>query len=121
MSIDKISIDDLTPPEAQQLHEGLRILARIIARAYKKELASSAVQATPQKLNFNAMPELLDTSNGKLTLSPGEVAKALGVSPTTVYEAVHQGQIPVIKWGKKILIPKVALAKMLAEAKPQIG
>jgi excisionase family DNA binding protein len=76
--------------------------------------------ATPQKLNFN-VPEILDTSNGKLTLSPREVAKALGVSQTTVYEAIHQGQIPVMKWGRKILSPKVALAKMLAPAKRQIG
>jgi excisionase family DNA binding protein len=112
------SNENLTPQELEQLEKGLRVLSKIIAQTFKE--GSAGVQPNSQKLNFN-VHEILDTSNGKLTLSAREVAKALGVSQSTVYEAIHQGQIPVVKWGRKILIPKVALAKMLAEAKPQIG
>jgi excisionase family DNA binding protein len=110
--------ENLTPQELQQLEDGLRVLRKIIAMSFKDE--SVTIGTNPQKLKLD-VPELLDTSNGKLALSPREVATALGVSQTTVYEQIHQGQIPVVKWGRKILIPKVALAKMLAEAKPQIG
>lgn len=45
-----------------------------------------------------------------------EVAKLLGISKTTIYELTRTGQIPSIKWGKRILIPRVVLVKMLEEA-----
>ena len=112
--------ENLSPQELEQLENGLRILAKIIARAYKEELKVHTGEPNSMNIKLD-VPELLSTTNGKLTLSPKEVATALGVSNNTVYEAIRQGQIPVVKWGRKILIPKVALAKMLAEAKPQIG
>jgi hypothetical protein len=90
--------ESLTLQELEQLEKGLRVLSKIFARAFKEE--STVAGATPQKLNFN-VPEILDISNGKLTLSAREVAKALGVSQTTVYEAIHQGQIPVVKWEER--------------------
>ncbi len=37
----------------------------------------------------------------------------LGISRNFAYELVKQKQLPVIKFGKRILIPRIALEKML--------
>ena len=42
-----------------------------------------------------------------------ESATALGISRATAYEAVSRGEIPAIRIGRRILIPKVALEKLL--------
>ena len=44
-----------------------------------------------------------------------EVARRIGVSRNFGYELVKRGELPVIKFGKRLLIPKVALEKMLEE------
>jgi excisionase family DNA binding protein len=49
----------------------------------------------------------------RLTMTVEEAAIALGISRATAYEAVGRGEIPCIRIGRRILIPKVALEKML--------
>ena len=44
-----------------------------------------------------------------------EAAKKLGISRNFAYELVKQGQLPVIRFGKRLLIPRVALEKRLEE------
>jgi len=51
----------------------------------------------------------------RLTLSVEETAKLLGISRGSCYKAVRQGQIPHIRFGKRILVPRKALLKMLSE------
>jgi len=51
----------------------------------------------------------------KLTLSVEEAAEILGISRGSAYQAVRMGEIPCIKIGKRILVPRVALEKMLDE------
>ena len=41
--------------------------------------------------------------------------KILGYSRNTTYEAVKNGQLPVIRLGRKIRVPKVALKRMLRD------
>jgi len=50
------------------------------------------------------------------TLKVAEAAEILGISPSSAYEAVRTGQIPTIRVGRRLLIPKVALARLLDEA-----
>lgn len=58
----------------------------------------------------------------RLTLTVNEVAHLLGLSRGTTYEAVRTGQIPSIRIGQRVIIPRVALIKMLEEAvKGKIG
>ena len=53
----------------------------------------------------------------KLTYSIEEAAQLLGIGRNTCYEAVARGEIPVIRIGpKRLLIPKAALDRLLAEA-----
>jgi excisionase family DNA binding protein len=46
-----------------------------------------------------------------------EAAQLLGVGRNHAYEAAKRGDIPSIKIGKRILVPKVALDRMLAGGK----
>ena len=42
----------------------------------------------------------------KLTLTVSEVAVALGISRNTAYQACRNGEIPSIRVGKRLLVPK---------------
>jgi excisionase family DNA binding protein len=53
-----------------------------------------------------------------LTISVDEAARILGYSRNTAYEAVKRGQLPVIRLGRKIRVPKVALQRLLDDAMP---
>ena len=48
------------------------------------------------------------------TMSITETAKELGIGRNQAYEAARRGEIPVIKIGKRLLVPKAALERMLA-------
>ncbi|MFC1928643.1 helix-turn-helix domain-containing protein [Chloroflexota bacterium] len=52
----------------------------------------------------------------KLTLTVKETAQLLGLSRNSMYQGILTGEIPHLKVGKRILIPRVALEKLLAEA-----
>jgi excisionase family DNA binding protein len=49
----------------------------------------------------------------RLCISVPEAARMLGVSRNFCYDLVKQKQLPVIRFGKRILIPKIALEKLL--------
>lgn len=49
----------------------------------------------------------------RLTYTVMEAAKILGIGRDTAYRAVLEGQIPSIRIGKRLLIPKQALEKLL--------
>lgn len=51
-----------------------------------------------------------------LVYSVDEAARILGVGRGAAYEAAKTGQLPTIKIGKLIRVPKAALHKMLEEA-----
>lgn len=51
----------------------------------------------------------------KATMSVEEAAEVLGISRGSAYQAVRMGEIPCIKIGKRILVPRIALDKMLEE------
>ena len=60
-----------------------------------------------------------DNATDSLVLTPVETAKLLRIGRGTVYEQIRCGVIPSIRMGRKILVPKVALMKMLETAKGQ--
>lgn len=49
----------------------------------------------------------------RLTLTVEEAAATLGVSRASAYEAVRRGQIPHVRIGNRILVPRSQLEKML--------
>ena len=49
----------------------------------------------------------------RLTYTVDEAAEVLGISRTSAYEAIRKGEIPHIKIGKRILIPRVGVDELL--------
>lgn len=43
-----------------------------------------------------------------------EAGRLLGIGRNQAYEAAHRGDFPTIKIGKRLLVPKAALDRMLA-------
>ena len=58
-------------------------------------------------MSENAKPEAL-------TVRPWpDAARMLGLGRNAVYDAIARGEIPVIRFGRRIVIPKRALERML--------
>ena len=51
----------------------------------------------------------------RLCVTVPEAAAMLGLSRNFTYDMVKQKQLPVVKFGKRLLIPRAALEKMLAK------
>ncbi|TPM11530.1 helix-turn-helix domain-containing protein [Mesorhizobium sp. B2-3-11] len=51
---------------------------------------------------------------GRATLTIVEASRRLGIGRNQAYEAARKGEIPSIKIGKRLLVPKVALERMLS-------
>jgi excisionase family DNA binding protein len=54
------------------------------------------------------------TETERKTYNIEEAGRLLGVGRNQAYEAAKSGQIPTIKIGKRLLVPKVALDRMLS-------
>ena len=68
-----------------------------------------ASPATPPTLNARVAIDLPD----RPTFSVKETAELLGVSSAAVYECAQRGEIPTLRLGRRVLIPRSALAHML--------
>ena len=55
----------------------------------------------------------------RLCITVPEAAEMLGISRNFAYELVKQGKLPVVKFGKRLLIPMIALVKMLEKGVPE--
>lgn len=60
----------------------------------------------------------MNTEEDKVTLTVDETAGVLGIGRSSAYEAVRQGQLPVIRIGRRYLVPKAALTAMLNRPQP---
>ncbi len=55
----------------------------------------------------------------RVVLTVNEVAKLLGLSRASAYQGVACGEIPSIRVGRRILVPRQALERMLeGDSKP---
>jgi excisionase family DNA binding protein len=57
----------------------------------------------------------MSESDSRLTYTVEQAAKLLGIGRNQGYEAAASGQIPSIRIGKRILVPRLALEAMLAK------
>lgn len=51
---------------------------------------------------------------GALTMTVPEAAKVLGISKNSAYLAAERGEIPTIRVGRRVLVPRAALDQLLA-------
>ncbi len=59
-----------------------------------------------------ARPEI----TGRKTLTIPEASEQLGISRNAAYEAAQRGEIPTIRIGRRLLVPKIAFERMLERA-----
>lgn len=52
----------------------------------------------------------------RLTLTADETGKLLGLSRGLTYQAIHDGQIPSIRIGRRILVPVAQLERLLEQS-----
>jgi excisionase family DNA binding protein len=49
----------------------------------------------------------------RLTLTVEEAARSLGVSRAHAYELAARGEIPTLRLGRRVLVPREALVRMM--------
>jgi excisionase family DNA binding protein len=111
--------DHLTEDQMRQLEDGLRILARMIAKAVLREGSLLEISQHRECRDLGARTHQVTSvgeSDEPLTLSVEAAARILGLSRASAYEAVRTGQIPSLRFGKRIVIPRAALNRMLSQA-----
>jgi excisionase family DNA binding protein len=52
----------------------------------------------------------------QLVLTVGEAAKALKISPAHAYALVAGGELPSLRLGRRILVPRQGLERLVAQA-----
>jgi len=55
------------------------------------------------------------------TVTVEEAAQILGIARSSAYEAVRRGELPVIRIGRRYVVPRVALERMLGEVGESTG
>lgn len=117
--VSRTDSDHLTETERQQLGDALSVLARMLTKVVLRE-RSLLERAQHREFRDSAVRTYqVATVRGNdqpLTLSVGAAAKILGLSKASAYTAIHTGQIPSIRFGSRILVPRVALERMISEA-----
>jgi len=102
------------------LEEAAKIIAKMIVKAIREELVN-------QQRMFGTVSQCAGEASDqkkRLVFSVHEAAKLMDISKGTAYSLVQTGQIPCIRWGKRMLIPRAALMKILEDAgmsKPAIS
>jgi len=56
--------------------------------------------------------------DGRLTSTLTEAAGRLGISRALAYEAAHRGELPVCRIGRRMLVPRAALLRLLGQDSP---
>jgi excisionase family DNA binding protein len=59
------------------------------------------------------MTHQIEAERGRQTISVAEAAKRLGIGRNQAYGAAARGEIPVIRIGKRIVVPLVAFERFL--------
>ena len=72
-------------------------------------------RAEPAATPAASAPEALATDQ-RLTWTVPEAARLLGISKDSAYEAAHRGELPVRVIGRRLLVPRSALLRLLEGA-----
>ena len=59
--------------------------------------------------------ETVSLEDDKLTYTLAEAASRLGISTWLAYEAAHRGELPACRIGRRILVPRAALLRLLGQ------
>ena len=68
----------------------------------------------PNQMNESTMKDISPKTLTRLTYTVPETAKLLGIGRNQAYDAVKTKQLPSIRIGNRLLVPRAALDRMLA-------
>ena len=100
------------------IEDSIKVLARTIVKEILREFVIQWKTCCETGEYSTLLPPIPNAnSQGKsLTLSVAEAATLLGISRGAMYEAVYTKQIPTIRIGRRIIIPRIALIRFLEGA-----
>ena len=76
----------------------------------------SIARLEPNRMNEPTMNDKSPKPLPRQTYTVPETAKILGIGRNQAYEAVRTKQLPSIRIGNRLLVPRAALERMLAGA-----
>ena len=59
------------------------------------------------------------TTSPVATLSVPDAGRRLGLGRNASYDAARRGDLPVLRFGRKLVVPRVALERMLTDTRPR--
>jgi excisionase family DNA binding protein len=71
------------------------------------------VQQEPTRPALTPVNGQVRPAEERLTYTLSEAAARLGISRALAYEAAHRGELPVCRIGRRMLVPRAALARLL--------
>lgn len=95
----------------QQVARTLLELATALADDDPEQLS---VRATPLPGIESRAPDVSESATTeRLTLTVEQAAQVLGISRAHAYELAARGEIPTLRLGRRVLVPKEALSRMV--------
>jgi excisionase family DNA binding protein len=58
------------------------------------------------------------TPQPTLTLTVTQAAELLGLSRNAAYQAIERKELPALRFGRRLVVPRAAIERLLAEATP---
>lgn len=58
----------------------------------------------------------MDRDDDRMTLSVADAAKLLGISRAFAYERVACGELPCLRFGRRVVVPREALERLVNAA-----
>ena len=74
-------------------------------------LAERTTMRPPTGIETNYM-----LTDSRLVVTIAEAAKLLGISRSFAYELVKRGELPVVRLGRRQLVPKESLSRLMESA-----
>ncbi len=68
-----------------------------------------AVQAGHGELSGRSLPD----PRQQPTITVKQAAALLGISERSAYEAAHRGEIPIIRFGRRMTVPTILVLRMI--------
>jgi excisionase family DNA binding protein len=93
-------------PVVIEHREAWRHATEVQMQEQRRESAGTPAASTEQATESLAADQ-------RLTWTVPEVARLLGISRDSAYEAAHRGELPVRVIGRRMLIPRAALLRLL--------
>jgi excisionase family DNA binding protein len=101
------------PPESTVMVGSPRYWSEHLPELEDALRSSEASDATRPVSRAHTSVGAISEAPTRLTWTVEEAAAALGISRAFAYDAVRRGQIPAIKIGRRILVPKSALKQLI--------